>query len=313
MTAIPFNPPSRPELLKIRKEVIQFGKKCTKKFRATSTSNPHIDEWSNQVLNYWRCMEVPVALHYLRAGGALTSAKILDIGSPKIMAAYLAARLRGTELLTSDISDYFIADLNSIKGSLGLENLTNSVLDGRELPFDTASIPAAFSISVLEHIPEDGDSQCIAEIGRILQPGGTFVITVPYKHEYCEEFTEDENLYWKEHSIRQSERIFYQRRYSWETLMSRLVVPSGLKLVGCSLVGERPIGRSRPPECSGKTDENWTRFDQSSTIKLLRKISKKFGFSYQWLEEFCSRRYHYFSTDIQDRGAMNVILHLLKN
>src|SRR3712207_8939918 len=46
-----------------------------------------------------------------------------------------------------------------------------------------------YSISVLEHIPDDGDTRCAAEIGRVLAPGGTAVLTVPFAPTSRDEYT----------------------------------------------------------------------------------------------------------------------------
>jgi SAM-dependent methyltransferase len=49
--------------------------------------------------------------------------------------------------------------------------------DGRRLPFRDGAFASVLSVSVLEHI--DGVQQAIAEVWRVLQPGGVFVFTTP--------------------------------------------------------------------------------------------------------------------------------------
>ncbi|GAB4264418.1 MAG: hypothetical protein Kow0080_03450 [Candidatus Promineifilaceae bacterium] len=50
--------------------------------------------------------------------------------------------------------------------------------DGQRLPIATASIDTVLLLDVLEHLPRPGD--CLAEIHRVLKPGGRLVLQVPY-------------------------------------------------------------------------------------------------------------------------------------
>lgn len=48
---------------------------------------------------------------------------------------------------------------------------------GHRLPYPDAAFATAFSNSVLEHIPDV--APVVAEVGRVLRPGGRFIFTVP--------------------------------------------------------------------------------------------------------------------------------------
>ena len=50
------------------------------------------------------------------------------------------------------------------------------VMDGRSMPFEDAQFDAVFSFGVLHHIPV-GWRQAVAEVARVLEPGGWFVFT----------------------------------------------------------------------------------------------------------------------------------------
>jgi ubiquinone/menaquinone biosynthesis C-methylase UbiE len=50
------------------------------------------------------------------------------------------------------------------------------VVDARDMPFDDAQFDALFSFGVLHHIP-GGWRKAVAEIARVLKPGGWFVFT----------------------------------------------------------------------------------------------------------------------------------------
>ena len=60
------------------------------------------------------------------------------------------------------------------------ERLHLAVEDGRRLSFPDDSFDKVYSLSVLEHIPDDGDSACVTEIARVLRPGGECYLTVPF-------------------------------------------------------------------------------------------------------------------------------------
>jgi len=81
--------------------------------------------------------------------------------------------------------------------------LTTVRADARDLPFRSGSIDLVVAFDVLEHINED--DRAMAEIGRVLRPGGTALIAVPA----------DMKL-WSAHDV----AVGHVRRYSRETLRS---------------------------------------------------------------------------------------------
>ena len=51
------------------------------------------------------------------------------------------------------------------------------LLENGSLPFDSGTFDLVTALDVIEHI--DDDSAMLAEIHRVLRPGGTFLVTVP--------------------------------------------------------------------------------------------------------------------------------------
>jgi len=84
--------------------------------------------------------------------------------------------------------------------------------DIRSLPLQSDSVRLVTALDVLEHVREDDDA--IGEITRVLQPGGTAVITVPASMAL-----------WSKHD----EAVGHVRRYSQEQLLT-LVAGAGLQV-----------------------------------------------------------------------------------
>ena len=117
--------------------------------------------------------------------------------------------------------------------------------DGRKLPFPDAHFSRVYSISVLEHIPGEGDTECAREIARTMKRGAICVITVPFAPESGVEYKRAAEFYWsgKSGGEKEATHVFFQRRYSEQDLHERLVVPSGLR--ARKILVSRRQGRAR--------------------------------------------------------------------
>jgi SAM-dependent methyltransferase len=103
------------------------------------------------------------------------------------------------------------------------------------LKYPDGYFDAAYSVSVLEHIPDEGDSAAITELIRVVRPGGVVVVTVPFDRRYRETFV-DGPVY--ERKPVASERIFFERHYDRETLAARLLGSAATEVVDLSFWGE---------------------------------------------------------------------------
>lgn len=190
-------------------------------------------------VSYWRSTEFAYVWGQLKEPRA---ARILDVGSPKDLAAMLA-RHRGYEVIATDILPEAIelsqryARGQHLDGH-GPGRVHSEVQDGRALSFPDGAFDAAYSVSVLEHIPGSGDSAAISELLRVVRPGGHVVVTVPFDRTYRETFAQGP-VY--ERTPEAGEPLFYERHYDHDALSVRLLNSPSAALVECSIWGEGSI------------------------------------------------------------------------
>src|SRR2546428_5393771 len=131
-------------------------------------------------VGYWRL--IPNAFAYqefLR----LNNPRILDVGSPKLPSVFFATKT-DQEVHATDLDDAKIfSRWKAAANALGLANYFVEYQDARRLTYPDESFDFVYSISVIEHIPDDGDTASLREFRRVLKPGGILVIPIPYRPE----------------------------------------------------------------------------------------------------------------------------------
>jgi SAM-dependent methyltransferase len=161
----------------------------------------------------------------------MASARVLDIASPKLLACWLAERTTAsvvaTDLWSAEIERWRRLVRAADPSGRRFQRLTLEAADGTALPYADASFDAAYSVSVIEHIPGSGDSTTMSELARVLRPGGLLVLTFPYRKRIEEE--------WVEHDVYEEqyrgEPLFFQRHYSSEAVEERLLSGGAFEVV----------------------------------------------------------------------------------
>ena len=169
-----------------------------------------------------RYLELPWTEHEL---AARPGERVLDLASPKLLAVALSRA--GVEVVSVDRLESEIETWRRLAPGVRFE-----VADGRSLPFEDASFDHAYSISVLEHIPEPGDEAALRELARVVRPGGRLAITLPYATAYRED--------WLDRPLYGEGEGFFQRWYDDERLERLLAAAPDLQLKSRSVARLRP-------------------------------------------------------------------------
>jgi SAM-dependent methyltransferase len=225
-------------------------------------------------VSYWRAAEFS---YVCRQFENLLGGRLLDVGSPKDLAAILAGR-GSYEVISTDILEEEVEISRRYSEAQGLYGtgpgrVTARVQDGRHLDFPDNSFDAAFSVSVLEHIPDEGDSSAIRELVRVVKPGGLVVVTTPYDREYRETFV-DEEVY--ERGYR-GDPVFFERHYDPMSLTKRLLDPAGADVIDLQIWGESGIRIERLMARLGKGRALLSPVEAFLSAAFLRRLPEGTG------------------------------------
>lgn len=175
-------------------------------------------------IDYLRGMELPVFADEL-LGSRKQPLNYLDVGSgDSVFPSFIA-----------NCSNFFVTVIDKFhwvqKQKQYLKRLEKQgwLVNGRfnilEQDFLKADLPdASFdvitSISVLEHIEGEGDTEAVAKIYRLLKPGGRFLMSSPYNHDKPADYYMKGSVYGEDP---RDGAAFFQRHYSSETLKKRII------------------------------------------------------------------------------------------
>lgn len=182
-----------------------------------------------------RYLEFPETLRQLDAH---QGDRVLDVASPKLLAVSLARS--GVDVTSVDSLPTEVDTWRRLAGQE--RRLRLMVADGRDLPFAGATFDRAYSVSVLEHIPDDGDERALRELARVVKPGGTIVLTLPFAERYRED--------WRERAVYSEDgerdgRHFFGRWYDRPRIERLAQAAPELELAGSRLARLQPMAVNR--------------------------------------------------------------------
>jgi SAM-dependent methyltransferase len=163
-------------------------------------------------LEPWRYYELA------RVAGEPFGGDCLDVSSPKLLASCLRREGRG-RWVAVDLLPEEIARWRAVDPALDLR-----VEDARALSFGDASFDAVACVSVIEHVPGEADAAAMAEIWRVLRPGGVLHLTTNVA-AHPREIRTERPVYGDASRTDddEAEGVFFERHYTEDTLRDRLL------------------------------------------------------------------------------------------
>lgn len=179
-------------------------------------------------VGYWRFWPNGITLDQIRP----QHRDILDVSSPKIVSLFLASD-GSRSVLATDLDDPKLFNRwVKYAGMAGWQNYRAEFQDARSIRHTDASFDFIYSISVIEHIPGNGDTEALREFARLLRPGGIVVVEVPYRRQ-----REEIVLHYDSKGAPLDAPRFYERHYDKALLDERLRIPE-LEVTAQWILGE---------------------------------------------------------------------------
>ncbi|HUG63718.1 MAG TPA: class I SAM-dependent methyltransferase [Gaiellaceae bacterium] len=142
-----------------------------------------------------------------RIADAEFSGLCLDVSSPKLLPSLLQSERRGRWVCIDLFADEIDA-WRTIDPTLELH-----VADATALPFEDDSFDHCVCVSVLEHIGGGRDSAALAEIWRVLKPGGTLHLTTDVAETPRDVFLE-RRAYGEASDLEDQRGVFFKHDYT---------------------------------------------------------------------------------------------------
>lgn len=198
----------------------------------------------------------------------LSDTKILDISSPYLFSFYITKKYKTKYFyINPDKRDSSKVRSLAKQSDNNFHAITEE--DATQLPYQNEYFDNILSISVIEHINNNGDSSAIVEMWRTLKPNGKLILTFPVKKVFEEEFREND-VYLLD--IDQKEgKFFFQRFYDTQAIEERLLSQiSNFEILSKEILGEIE------KDFFKNYEEKWISNGLFETVKDSYYISKYF-------------------------------------
>jgi SAM-dependent methyltransferase len=175
-------------------------------------------QWVLAGPDYSRAVEYPLVTKLLHAEAGHT---LLDVGVARRAEFARHAAEAGLRVTAADLRDDVGAELPDGTG-IGLLRA-----DARALELPDGAFDRITAISTLEHIPE-GEDRAIAELARVLAPGGRMVVSVPFNPLRSGRISVRGESYGNRGDL-----VFFEHLYDETALTERIIGPAlaaGLRL-----------------------------------------------------------------------------------
>jgi hypothetical protein len=219
------------------------------------------------IVRYW---EFPFVLRHLQRDPG----RCLDISSPRLFSFYIASRRKPpiVRMLNPDRRD---ADVTRrLAKTFGFNAIVVEPLPVAGIEGEDGRYDSIWSISVIEHIPGDGDTEAMLLMYAALAPGGTLIVTVPVDRSPWDEYRRDD--VYALGLEPGPEGTFFQRWYDESAIARRLLDPLGPINVHVEWFGERVAGRFTEYE------NDWIRRGKERTVDDPREIADWYASYEAW-------------------------------
>lgn len=150
-----------------------------------------------------------------------TPNNILDISSPFLFSLYMN-NIKRTNYFYINPDRNDLTQIKKITNGFKSTSLFNIIeADASKLPFEDNKFDMIISISVIEHIDDSVEPIALKEIWRVLNKGGTLLLTFPSSKKYFEEYR-DTNVYGLKVKT-EKQKYFFQRFYDTDALQERIL------------------------------------------------------------------------------------------
>jgi ubiquinone/menaquinone biosynthesis C-methylase UbiE len=198
-----------------------------------------------------------------------TPTNILDISSPFLFSLYMSNEKNTNYFyLNPDRKDLqLITKITNGLNNLSLFKILSA--DASKLPFEDNKFDMIVSISVIEHIDDSIEAEALKEMWRILNKGGTLLLTFPSSKQYYEEYR-DSNVYDLKVK-RENQEYFFQRFYDDNAIQERILK----NLINHSVQAKEIYGEIHPQFYSEYV-KRWQERELKETIKDPYYMVKEF-------------------------------------
>jgi SAM-dependent methyltransferase len=147
------------------------------------------DFWAGVGLRFPDLAGAPSTRYYARSEERLFTEHVPALGGLRVLKTDLWDEAKNTRILLCqgahtfgvDISEPTVVQARDAFNASPGATLSSAVGDVRDLPFGDDSFDLVYSMGTIEHFDET--ERAVAEIARVLKPGGRAIVGVPNRHD----------------------------------------------------------------------------------------------------------------------------------